>query len=82
MSAFGNFIGMLRAKSFLKSLGKCEWKECKSPDLAIPMASLFKCGCGCSRTMCRPCVISHNLAISRMVQMNHHLKEELKAKTW
>jgi hypothetical protein len=80
VNALGKLIGMFRAKSFLESLGTCEWRDCKSPGMATPMHSLFKCGCGCGCTMHRSCVISHNLAISRIQQINNHLTRELKAK--
>lgn len=82
MTILGRALGFLRAKAFLQSLGHCEWPECPNPKVALPQHSLFKCGCGCGRTMSKACVIKHNLAISRIQQTSAHMTKEMKARAW
>jgi len=69
-------LGMLRARAFLDSLGKCTWSQCPTPDLAIPKTSLMVCEC-CKRDMHRACVIKHNLEISRMLQVHNHMTSSM-----
>ena len=80
MNVFGAAIGMLRAKAFLSALGTCDWQRCASPGVAVPNSSLFKCGCGCGRSMHRGCVIKHNLEITRIKQIENSMGRELRAK--
>jgi hypothetical protein len=43
----------------------CQADRCPQKSITIPNSAMFVCECGCDKTMCKSCVIRHNLDLSR-----------------